>query len=325
MIKKILVTGGCGYVGSKLSQELINSNFLVKVLDLQIYGKNLSANKNLELIKGDIRDTELVKSISKDVDTVIHLACISNDPSFELNPELGRSINLDSFLPFLKICEANKVKKFIYASSSSVYGIKNIKNVSENESLKPITDYSRYKARCEEILMNSKSDMIKTILRPATVCGVSKRLRLDLVVNIITKHAFFDKKISIFGGMQLRPNIHINDMVDAYILLLNLPDKKIHNKIFNVGCENLSLNEIGEKVRLILNPNLKLHITTTDDNRSYHISSEKIKTELGFVPKRKVEDAINDLKIYFKKFDNKKNFNKDIFYNIKRMQNTNLQ
>ena len=256
---------------------------------------------------------------------MIHLACISNDPSFELNPSLGKSINLDSFLPFLDICKKNKIKKFIYASSSSVYGIKNIKDVNEEEELEPITDYSKYKAECEKILFNHKSDMTKTVIRPATVCGLSSRLRLDLVINIITKHAFFDNKIKIFGGDQLRPNIHLMDMIDAYTLLLEADDSFIDKKIYNVGFQNLSLNEIGTTVRGIIGPSLDVETIKTDDNRSYHISSDKIFNELKYKPKRKIEDAINELKIYFENFSDKNEFEKDKYYNIKRMQNLKLK
>jgi nucleoside-diphosphate-sugar epimerase len=323
--KKILVIGGCGYVGSKLVDKLLQKNYLVRVLDLQIYGVNLEDHKNLEIVKGDIRNVEILQSATKNIDAVIHLACISNDPSFELNPVLGKSINLDSFLPLLKKCNDNNVKRFLFASSSSVYGIKNIKDVTEDESLEPITDYSKYKAECEKILINFNSKMAKTIIRPATVCGVSNRLRLDLVVNIITKHAYFDKKIKIFGGSQLRPNIHIMDMVDAYITLLEAEDSKVNNQIYNAGYDNLSLNEIGKKVQNIINPNLDIEIIKTDDNRSYHISSDKISRNLNFFPKKTVEDAIQDIKDHFNINDNKEEFQKDIYYNIQRMQNLKLR
>ena len=325
MHKHILITGGCGFVGSELVKHLLKKGYFINVLDLQIYGSNLNDHPNLNLIKGDIRDLKIIDKATKSVDVVIHLACISNDPSFELNPSLGKSINLDSFLPFLDICKKNKIKKFIYASSSSVYGIKNIKDVNEDEELEPITDYSKYKAECEKILFNHKSDMTKTVIRPATVCGLSSRLRLDLVINIITKHAFFDNKIKIFGGDQLRPNIHLMDMIDAYTLLLEADDLFIDKKIYNVGFQNLSLNEIGTTVRGIIGPSLDVETIKTDDNRSYHISSDKIFNELKYKPKRKIEDAINELKIYFENFSDKNEFEKDKYYNIKRMQNLKLK
>lgn len=324
MSKSILITGGCGFVGCELVKHLLNKGYHIRVLDLQIYGSNLNEHPKLELIKGDIRDENVVDLATQSIDSVIHLACISNDPSFELNPTLGKSINLDSFLPFLNICKKNKIKKFIYASSSSVYGIKNIKDVTEDEKLEPITDYSKYKAQCEKIFFDHDSDMIKTIIRPATVCGLSSRLRLDLVINIITKHAFFDKKIKIFGGQQLRPNIHLMDMVDAYTLLLESDEKLVHNKIYNVGFENLSLNEIGSTVKNIIGSNLKLEVIKTDDNRSYHISSKKIFSELNYRPKRKIEDAIVELKKHFESYD-KNEFEKDVYYNIQRMQNLNIR
>ena len=325
MKKKIFIAGGSGYVGCHLAKKLVNMGHFVRVLDLQLYGKNLEESENLELIKGDIRNTALVDETLKGVDTVIHLACISNDPSFELNPTLGKSINLDSFQPFVSSCVKNKVKQFVYASSSSVYGIKNITNVTEEEKLNPITDYSKYKVMCENILLSNKSNMIKTIIRPATVCGYSKRLRLDLVINIITKLAFFEKKIKIFGGDQLRPNIHIDDMIDAYILMMNVSNDKINNKIYNVGYENLSLNNIAKKVQNVFGEDVKVEKIPTDDHRSYHISSNKINKELDFKPKKNIDQAITDLKEYFINNSKMEDFSQDIYYNIKRMQNINLK
>ena len=286
MIKKILVVGGSGYVGCALVKKLLSLNHFVRVLDLLIYGENLDKNENLEIIKGDVRDINIVKKSLKGIDIVVHLACISNDPSFELNPKLGKSINLDSFKPFIIECAKTNIDRFIYASSSSVYGIKNEKNVHEDIKKEPITDYSKFKSMCEEILFNQNDDMTKTIIRPATVCGYSKRLRLDLVVNILTKVAYFENKIKIFGGSQLRPNIHIDDMVESYISVINAKKDLVHKNIFNVGYENMSLNDIANSIKIAFNKNLKIERIKTDDNRSYHISSEKIKNVLDFSPKK---------------------------------------
>ena len=221
-MKKILITGGAGYVGSKLVPKLLDLNYQVTVLDLMIYGTDvLDQNENLKIIKGDIRDENLLEKILPTQDILIHLACISNDPSFELNPTLGKSINLDAFEPLVKLSRSKGISKFIYASSSSVYGIKTEKNVTEDMSLEPLTDYSKFKGDCEKILNKYKSDsFITTPIRPSTVCGYAKRQRLDLVVNILTNHAYHNRKIKVFGGDQLRPNVHIDDMVDSYIAVL---------------------------------------------------------------------------------------------------------
>ena len=229
---KICIPGGAGYVGALLVPELIKQGHHVVVLDLYIYGDDVfSEIKDSPLlteIKGDMRDTQVVEKALEGCEAVIHLACISNDPSFELNPTLGKSINLDSFEPFVKAAIAAKVRRFIYASSSSVYGIKEENDVTEEMTLEPLTDYSKYKAACEEILFKYLSDdFTATVLRPATVCGYSPRQRLDVVVNILTNLAYNTGKIKIMGGKQLRPNIHIKDMVAAYIHVLNQPAEKI--------------------------------------------------------------------------------------------------
>ena len=227
-MNKILITGGAGYVGSKLVPKLLELGYEVTVLDLMIYGESVLDNhKQLKKIKGDIRNQELLKKIIPGHNIVIHLACISNDPSFELNPKLGKSINLDAFEPLVRISVECKVDRFIYASSSSVYGIKKEKDVTEDMKLEPLTDYSRFKADCEKILNSYKSDnFTTTTIRPSTVCGYARRQRLDLVVNILTNHAYHNRKIKVFGGDQLRPNVHINDMVDSYLTLLKAPSKK---------------------------------------------------------------------------------------------------
>ena len=244
-----------------------------------IYGENvLPNNKNLKCIKGDIRDINLLEKQIPGHDTVIHLACISNDPSFELNPDLGKSINYDAFEPLVKVSVKSKIRKFIYASSSSVYGIKKEKNVTEDMKLEPLTDYSKFKGDCEKILNNYKSEnFITTTIRPSTVCGYAKRQRLDLVVNILTNYAFNKRQIQVFGGDQLRPNIHINDMVKSYLTVINAPDSKINGEIFNVGYKNQTVNELAEDVVSVIGKDIKIIKTKSDDNRSYHVSSQKIK------------------------------------------------
>ena len=213
MSKNVLVIGGAGYVGTELVFKLLDKGYNVTVYDLLIYGSNFNISKNLKVVKGDIRDISRLSKYIKNKD-FIHLACISNDPSYELNPQLSKDINFTFFEPLIKISKDNGVKRFIYASSSSVYGLKEDENVNEDASLKPLTDYSKYKARCEEILLKyGDNNFTTSVIRPATVCGYSRRQRLDLVVNILTNHAYNNRKILIFGGDQLRPNIHIKDMV----------------------------------------------------------------------------------------------------------------
>tara|TARA_B110000211_G_C14033339_1_gene533230 strand:- start:461 stop:1441 length:981 start_codon:yes stop_codon:yes gene_type:complete len=326
-MKRIFVTGGAGYVGSALVPKLIERGYQVTVYDLMIYGENvIEKNKNLKMIKGDIRDQKLLEESLTDQDTVIHLACISNDPSFELNPSLGKSINLDSFEPLVKISKQKKVRQFIYASSSSVYGIKEEKNVDESMSLEPLTDYSKFKAECEKILdMYGDNSFTVTSLRPATVCGYARRQRLDVIVNILTNFAYHKKEIQIFGGKQLRPNIHINDMVRAYLEIIEADKKKINKEIFNVGSTNHSILEIADMVKKNIDPNIVLKKIETKDTRSYHISSEKIKNIIGFETKLTIEDAVQDLKSAFEKKLLINTFNNEFFFNIKRMQAIKLQ
>mgnify|MGYP001377635684 CR=1 FL=1 len=326
-MEKIIIIGGAGYVGCELTQLLLNTGYEVTVFDLMIYGEDkLPTHSNLTKIKGDVRDIENLKNIIPGHNTLIHLACISNDPSFELNPNLGKSINYDSFLPIVNLSKKSKIKKFIYASSSSVYGVKDENNVTEDLSLEPLTDYSKFKAMCEKILLeNQSSDFITTILRPATVCGYSSRQRLDVIVNIFTNLAFNKNLISVFGGDQLRPNIHIKDMTRAYLHLLQQPNNKIDGKIFNAGYENKSVIEIASLVKNSLNSNVELKIEKSNDNRSYHVSSEKIKNELGFVSKFTIEDAVLDLINAFRENKFIDPLNNSIYYNIKKMQSINLK
>lgn len=327
MAEKIFITGGAGYVGSKLVPKLLSLGYQVTVLDLMIYGENVLDNhKNLKKIKGDIRDQMLLDRTLKGNDVVIHLACISNDPSFELNPRLGKSINLDAFEPLVKISIKNNIKKFIYASSSSVYGIKKEKNVTEDMSLEPLTDYSKFKGDCEKILNKYKSEnFITTTIRPSTVCGYASRQRLDLVVNILTNHAYHNREIKVFGGDQLRPNVHIEDMVNSYIAVLNADPQKINGQIFNVGFKNQSVNELADDVKSVIGEDIKIVNTKSDDNRSYHVSSEKIRDILGFETKYTVKDAVSDLKAAFEKKFLVNTFDNEFYFNIKRMNNMDLK
>ena len=257
---KIFLIGGGGYVGSALVPKLINLGHEVTVYDLFIYGKEvLEKNSKLTLVKGDIRDINLLSKSLKNHDSIIHLACISNDPSFELNPKLGKSINLDCFRPLVEVAVKENIKRFIYASSSSVYGIKTEKNVTEDMKLEPLTDYSKFKGDCEKILNSYKSeDFITTTIRPSTVCGYARRQRLDLVVNILTNHAYHNRKIKVFGGDQLRPNVHIDDMVDSYLAVISAKANKINGENFNVGFKNQTVTELAEDVKSIIGNDVKI-------------------------------------------------------------------
>ena len=325
-MSKIFITGGAGYVGSELVPSLLDSGHHVTVYDLMIYGEDVLPNhNNLKKIKGDIRDINLIEKNLKSHEIIIHLACISNDPSFELNPQLGKSINLDAFEPLVKLSRNLGIHKFIYASSSSVYGIKKEKNVTEDMSLEPLTDYSKFKGLCEIILNKYKSEnFITTTIRPSTVCGYGKRQRLDLVVNILTNHAYHNNLIKVFGGDQLRPNVHIKDMVNSYHAIINAEKKEVNGEIFNVGFKNQSVNELAEDVREVIG-NVEITRTISDDNRSYHVSSQKIKEVIGFETQFTVKDAVKDLKEAFQKKILTNTFDNEMFFNIKRMNSINLK
>jgi nucleoside-diphosphate-sugar epimerase len=329
-LKTVLVTGGAGYVGSALVPALLDVGYAVKVLDLYLYGDDVldavKDNRRLEQIKGDMRDRKLLERIIPGCDAVIHLACISNDPSFELDPGLGKSINYDAFIDLVKVSKASGVKRFIYASSSSVYGIKPEQNVTEDLPLEPLTDYSKYKAMCEEVLQKERAPGFTVLtVRPSTVCGYSPRLRLDVVVNILTNNAVNTRKIKVFGGEQMRPNLHIDDMVRLYVEALGWPAEKIDGRIYNVGYHNFKVREIADMVRNVIGPDIEIITTPTDDNRSYHVSSARIQRDLGFVAQRSLEDAVRDLQNAFKANLIPNSMTDDRYYNIKRMQRLKLR
>jgi nucleoside-diphosphate-sugar epimerase len=324
-LKTVFVTGGAGYVGAVLVPKLLAQGYRVKVLDLYIYGDHVldsvKDHPGLEQIKGDLRDRKLLEQSLPGCDAVIHLACISNDPSFELNPDLGKSINYDAFFDLVAVAKDSGVKRFIYASSSSVYGIKDEQNVTEDLPLLPLTDYSKYKALCEEVLLKEQAPGFTTlVLRPATVCGYSPRLRLDLTVNILTNLAINNGRITVFGGGQKRPNIHIDDMADVYLRSLAAPDAQIAGRVWNAGYENFTVSEIAEMVRNVVGKSTEIVTTPTDDNRSYHISSEKIRRELGFTPAHSIEEAARDLADEFRAGHIPNSMTDIRYYNIKTMQ-----
>jgi len=327
--RHVLVTGGAGYVGSRLIPQLLAAGHRVTVLDLYIYGDvfgDLPDRAGLTEVRGDLRQPADVARALKGCDSVIHLACISNDPSFDLNPELGKSINYDCFRPLVRAAKEAGVNRFIYASSSSVYGVKDEDNVTEDLPLQPLTDYSKFKAMCEDVLDQERAPGFTTLtIRPATVCGYARRLRLDLSVNILTNHAINNGKIKVFGGSQKRPNIHIDDMVQLYLNTLQYEDAQIDGKVYNAGYDNFSIMQIAEQVRDTVGGNVGIEVTSTNDLRSYHISSQRIARELGFKPSHSIIDAVSDLKKAFTAGLIPDPMTDSRYYNIKLMQEINLQ
>ena len=325
--KKLFITGGAGYVGACLVPKLLEAGYQVTVFDLMIYGQDvLSDHPNLTKVRGDIRDINAMEQHICSSDAVIHLACISNDPSFELNPSLGKSINLDSFEPLVQLSRNSGVKRFIYASSSSVYGVKKESKVTEELSLEPLTDYSKFKAECEVILQRYSDDSFTTVtLRPATVCGYSPRQRLDVVVNILTNLAYHKRMMTVFGGDQLRPNIHISDMVDAYLKILDCTDEEVNGEIFNVGSQNHSVNELAQIVREIVGIDVEISSEISNDNRSYHISSDKIQSKIGFSSQLSVKQASQELVSAFENGKLTDPLDNPLYFNIKMMQKINLR
>lgn len=328
--KKIFITGGAGYAGSCLVPELLKDGYEVTVYDIMYYTDKFlpKKNPNLNIIKGDIRNKEMVENCCKNHDVFIHLACISNDSSFALDEKLSTTINLDAFEPMVIAAKNAGIQRFIYASSSSVYGISKEKNVTEEHPLVPLTLYNKYKGMCEPLLLkHTNRDFEGVIFRPATVCGYAPRQRLDLSVNILTNFAVNKNMIKVFGGSQLRPNLHIMDYCEAVKMLIESDSDKIKNEIFNIGYQNLSILEIANLVKKVVErefpekEQINIIRETSDDNRSYHINSDKIKKILNFTPKRSIENAIEDLCSAFKRDLLTNSFEDDIYFNINRMKN----
>ncbi|MDB9711398.1 NAD-dependent epimerase/dehydratase family protein [Candidatus Pelagibacter ubique] len=324
-MKKIFITGGGGYIGTRLVPILLKRKYHVTVFDTFWFGNFLKKDKSLKVIKGDIRDTKKLKKACKKHDVFLHLACISNDSSFELDSRLSKDINFDAFEPMVIAAKEVGIKRFIYASSSSVYGVSKKKNVTEKHSLLPLTLYNKYKGMCEPLLLkHTDRNFVGVIFRPATVCGYSSRLRLDLSVNILTNFGYNKNYIKVFGGDQLRPNLHILDYCDAVLKLINSPDKKVKNQIFNVGNQNMSIMAIAKKVKNILEKRYKRKIeiikTPSNDKRSYHINSSKIKRLLNFKPKRKIDDAVDEIIKAFQSNKIKNSFENNMYFNVKKLK-----
>ena len=324
MIERVLVTGGTGYVGCVLVPKLLEREYNVRVLDICWFGeeckKQFKEHPSCELIKGDIRDESTVQKALEGIDTVIHLAAISNDPCSDLDPKLTQQINYDAVKSLVRLAKSSGVKKFINASSSSVYGVKSEPNVTEYLQLEPITLYAKLKAETEPIILGEASEyFVPVCIRSATVCGYSPRMRLDLTVNILTSHAVNKREITVFGGQQKRPNIHIDDITDLYTMLIEAPAEKISGEVFNAGGNNYKVIEIAEMAKEVVGDDVKITITDVIDERSYHISSAKIKNALGFMPKKTVRDAIADVKNAFENglildYENTR------YYNVKKMK-----
>ncbi len=329
-MKKVLVIGGGGYCGSLLVPQLLQEGWEVTVFDILVwYGSDHLPKENpkLKIIQGDVRDITKVVQVCVGHDYVLHLACISNDASFELDEQLSTSVNLDSFEPLVIAVKKAGVKRFVFASSSSVYGVSDTPDVTEDHPLVPLTLYNKYKGMCEPLLLkHTDENFVGVIFRPATVCGYAPRQRLDLSVNILTNHAVNKGKITVFGGSQLRPNLHVQDYADLCKLLLIAPTEKIANQIFNCGFQNLSINDIAQIVKRVVeeefpeNGNIPIETTTSDDLRSYHINSSKIKRVLGFEPKYSVEDAVRGLCKAFREGKLPKSFDDDRYFNVRTMK-----
>jgi len=305
----VLVVGGAGYKGSILVPKLLKKGYRVTVYDLMLFGSDglPKGDPNLTVVEGDIRDTAHYAEVVKGKDAVINLACISNDPSFELDPAISRSINYDCFEPMIKATVDAGVKRYIYASTSSVYGVSEAPEVTEEHPLVPVSDYNKYKGMTEPILRRYQSPTFTAvIIRPATVCGYSPRMRLDLTVNILTNLAYNKGKITVFGGTQKRPNVHIEDITDLYAELLEMPADKIAGETFNAGYENFTVSQLAEQVKRVVEQEfpdrapITIETTASNDPRSYHVSSKKIADKLGWTPKRSIEDAVRDLCRAFK-------------------------
>jgi nucleoside-diphosphate-sugar epimerase len=329
LFDRVLVTGGAGYCGARLVPQLLARGYKVTVFDIMFFGNQFLPRNdpNLRIVDGDIRDTAKFAATVAGHDAVVNLACISNDASFELDEDLSTSINLNAFEPMVQAAKTAGVRRFVYASSSSVYGVSDKPDVTEDHPLVPLTLYNKYKGMCEPLLKkHTDARFTGTIFRPATVCGYSPRQRLDVSVNILTNHAVNAGKITVFGGSQLRPNLHIQDYCDAVELLLAAPADKVQNEIFNVGYQNLSLMAIAELVRRVVAEEVphRRHVdivtTPSDDLRSYHINSDKIRRVLGYSPRHTIEDAVRELTRAFLANKLPNSMEDDRYYNVRLLK-----
>jgi len=308
---KILVTGGCGYKGHVLIPKLLARGYEVIAFDLQWFGNYLQPHKNLSAVKGDVRN---IDSIPLDgVDCIIHLSSIANDPCGDLNPQLTWEVSALATMQLADKAKRMGIKRFIYASSGSVYGIKDEPQVTEDLELKPISEYNKTKMVAERVLLSYGNDMSVQIIRPATVCGYSPRMRLDVSVNMLTMQALSKGKITVFGGMQTRPNVHIDDITDIYLHLIDHPEV---TGIYNAGFENISILDIAKLVTKHVP--VEIVVTESNDPRSYRVNSDKL-LATGFKPKKGVEDAVKEI---IEKYRSGELKDEEHFYNLKWMQKT---
>jgi nucleoside-diphosphate-sugar epimerase len=325
----VFVTGGAGYCGSRLVPQLLSRGYRVTVYDIMYFGSDFLplANPNLRVIEGDIRDARKLRESCRGHEALVSLACISNDASFELDEALSTSVNLDAFEPMVVAAKESGVKRFIYASSSSVYGVSDRPDVTEDHPLIPLTLYNKYKGICEPLLReHTDESFVGVTFRPATVCGYAPRQRLDLSVNILTNHAVNKDRITVFGGAQLRPNLHIQDYCDAVELLLTAPTEKVQNEVFNVGYQNMSISDIAVLVKTVVEKEfpekreIPIETSPSDDIRSYHINSGKIKRALDFEPRHSIDDAVRELCAAFRDGRLPHSFEDDRYFNVRRLQ-----
>lgn len=326
---KVLVIGGAGYCGSVLVPQMLDMGWEVTAFDIMWYGTDhLPADHpKFTAVQGDVRDIDKVKDALQGQDAVLHLACISNDASFELDEDLSTSVNLNSFEPIVIAAKEAGVKRFVFASSSSVYGVSDAPDVTEDHPLVPLTLYNKFKGMCEPLLFKYTDDsFVGVVFRPATVCGYGPRQRLDVSVNILTNHAVNKGKITVFGGDQLRPNLHIQDYADVCKLLLTAPAEQVAGERFNVGYQNMSIMDIAKTVKKVVEEefpdkgDIPIIVTESDDPRSYHINSDKIKKALGFAPQHTIEEAVRGLCQAFRQGKLPDSFDDDVYYNVRTMK-----
>ncbi|MDB5813294.1 MAG: NAD-dependent epimerase/dehydratase [Rhodocyclales bacterium] len=308
---KILVTGGCGYKGHVLVPKLLNKGYEVIAFDTQWFGNYHEPHENLQVVKGDVRNIESIPLAG--VDCIIHLSSIANDPCGDLNPQLTWEVSALATMQLADKAKRLGIKHFIFASSGSVYGVKDEPQVTEELELKPISEYNKTKMVSERVLLSYGDDMTVQIVRPATVCGLSPRMRLDVSVNMLTMQALSKGRITVFGGAQTRPNIHIDDITDLYLFLIEHPQV---TGIYNAGFENISILDIANIVTRYIP--VDVIVTESNDPRSYRVNSDKL-LATGFRPKKSVDDAVREIIERFRTGSLK---DEDRFYNLKWMQQT---
>ena len=299
-METILITGGAGYVGSLLTPALLKCGYRVRVFDWLLFDPHvfdtLRSNEHFEIVKADLRDASAVEAALQGIATVIHLGCLSNDPSCSLNEQLTRSINYDAGVQLIKLAKKHGVRRFFYASSASVYGIQKASQVTEDLPLEPITSYAFYKAELEKVLLRELSSSFSgVVVRPATLCGRAPRQRFDITVNTMTYEAMMLNKIFLYNAEQERPNLTVQDMVALYLQLLQTPIEHIHGEVFNVTAENYRVSEIAQIVKETVNMPVAIEYIQTQDRRSYRLCGDKLKQVLGFTPHFTIGYAIREL------------------------------